>query len=200
MNCAASAALVRRPILRTTRIRHSSSRNKGGVKLLQFSSTSSNDSTTSSSEYATLQLLQQVKDGTLSIEKAGLELSRFNKNPNSESSSSSSSAAAALSSFANIDHDRYTRTNFPEVIFAQSKTSYQVATILDEMAERQITKLLLNHQTAVEVTPKQEHKKCYLPPILATRYVMNFVFLHLVSRGTFRISMFITNAAIILVH
>ena len=109
----------------------------------------------------TTSLLQRVKDGTLSVDKAALELSRSTAHP----------TPSALSSFANIDHDRYTRTNFPEVIFAQSKTSHQVATILDEMAERQIMK---QHQAAA-VVPKQQ-QQYDTPPILATRYVTNLLY------------------------
>ena len=117
-----------------------------GIKKALFSSASSNDSI----KFAT-SLLQQVKDGTLSVDKAVLQLSQIN------------SASTSISSFANIDHDRYIRTNFPEVIFAQSKTSFQVASILDDMAERQIKN---QQKTTSAMSQEQKH---YLPPILATR-------------------------------
>ena len=39
-----------------------------------------------------------------------------------------------LQSFANLDHTRSFRTGFPEVVFAETKTSKQVAMILDDMA------------------------------------------------------------------
>lgn len=117
-----------------------------GIKKISLSSSTStsNDSTA----FTTL-ILQQVQDGTLSVDKAVLQLSQSNN------------AATSIASFANIDHDRYARTNFPEVIFAQSKTPFQVASILDEMAEEQIAK-----------ATSQEQKR-YVPPILATRYVKN---------------------------
>jgi hypothetical protein len=146
------------------------------TKKCLFSSTTTLPTTTTtsndSSQLHVTVLLQQVKDGTLSIDKAIVELSRLGNislvsaadNPSTVQQSSSSQ----LSSFANIDHDRYARTNFPEVIFAQSKTSYQVATILDEMAERQIIQLY----PIIADAPKQQQQqqqKGYTPPILATR-------------------------------
>jgi NCAIR mutase (PurE)-related protein len=39
-----------------------------------------------------------------------------------------------LLSFANIDYKRAKRTGFPEAIFAQGKTPYQIVSILDSMA------------------------------------------------------------------
>ena len=39
-----------------------------------------------------------------------------------------------LSSFANIDHNRYRRTGFPEAIFGEGKTPTQMHAILDSMA------------------------------------------------------------------
>jgi NCAIR mutase (PurE)-related protein len=39
-----------------------------------------------------------------------------------------------LQSFANLDHGRAMRAGFPEAVFAQGKTSKQVALILDDMA------------------------------------------------------------------
>jgi hypothetical protein len=95
------------------------------------------------------------------VDKAMMQLSQTTTNNNSVTS---------LSSFANIDHDRYTRTNFPEVIFAQGKSAVQVAAILNEMAERQIMKL---QQTLPETNQRPQQQKRYIPPILATRYVMN---------------------------
>ena len=131
----------------------------GCIKKSALSSvSSSNDSIDGT---ALLRLLQQVKDGTLSVDNAVIHLSQQQQINNAVSTS-------VLSSFANIDHDRYTRTNFPEVIFAQNKTSYQVAKILDEMAERQIMK-----QQNAATTSIHEQKKRFIPPILATRYVGN---------------------------
>lgn len=39
-----------------------------------------------------------------------------------------------LASFANLDYERSKRTGFPEAVFAEGKTSKQVASILDDMA------------------------------------------------------------------
>jgi hypothetical protein len=50
-----------------------------------------------------------------------------------------------LESFANLDHDRSARTGFPEAVFAEGKTTEQVAAILEAMAgkvnERQAASL-----------------------------------------------------------
>ena len=132
----------------------------GSNKAISFSSSSAE--TSDAIERATLSLLRQVKDGTLTIDKAVMQLSQINN---------IISTASPLASFANIDHDRYSRTNFPEVIFAQGKTSLQVATILEEMAEKQIIK---QHQTT-ESAPTSQQKRC-VPPILATRYVTDRFF------------------------
>ena len=163
-------------LLRTRNVQQCCCRNTVGLrsrmKNCLFSSTTSNDN----SQLQTTVLLQQVKDGTISIDQAIFELSRLSSTVSGDNtpkttvqSSSSSSSSQQLASFANIDHDRYIRTNFPEVIFAQSKTSYQVATILDEMAERQIIQLYPT--TTADAVPKQQQQKGYTPPILATRYV-----------------------------
>jgi NCAIR mutase (PurE)-related protein len=39
-----------------------------------------------------------------------------------------------LETFANLDHDRQSRTGFPEAVFAEGKTADQVASILEAMA------------------------------------------------------------------
>jgi hypothetical protein len=97
-------------------------------------------------------LLHQVKNGSLSIEQAVSQLSKVN-------AATSNHDIPSLSSFANIDHNRYHRTRFPEVVFAQSKTSQQVASILDDMAGNLIQRC--NNSTIL--------KRQYIPPILATR-------------------------------
>ena len=150
-----ASCVVRTRIHPRCRIRTGSSN-----KAISFSSSSAapNDAI----ERATLSLLRQIKDGTLTIDKAVMQLSQINN---------IISTASPLASFANIDHDRYSRTNFPEVIFAQGKTSLQVATILEEMAEKQIIK---QHQTT-ESAPTSQQKRC-VPPILATRYVTDRFF------------------------
>jgi hypothetical protein len=119
----------------------------------------SDSSTSSSSSIKTdhdeiFNILRQVKEGTYPIEEAVSKLSIIDGNMNHQGTST-------LSSFANIDHYRYHRTRFPEVVFAQSKTSQQVASILDDMAGNHIQSY--NNESI--------SNREYIPPILATRYV-----------------------------
>lgn len=69
-------------------------------------------------------ILRQVETGKLGADDAA---SMILKQP-------TASPDDTLQSFANLDHSRANRTGFPEAIFAQSKTSAQVAAILDDMA------------------------------------------------------------------
>ena len=79
--------------------------------------------------------------------------------PSFFSSSNSTMAATnmdVLQSFANLDHSRAKRTGFPEAVFAEGKTSKQVASILDDMG-----------RTANEVA--NDDTSYLYPAILATR-------------------------------
>jgi hypothetical protein len=73
---------------------------------------------------------------------------------------------AVLQSFANLDHERSKRTGFPEAVFAEGKTSDQVAHILDDMARRVNESILL--------LPAPSHSlHSSRNAILATRYVLH---------------------------
>lgn len=76
---------------------------------------------------------------------------------------------ASLQSFANLDHNRSNRTGFPEAVFAQSKTSVQVAAILDDMAlhvnqrlsnQGENTSVVSTAILATRVTPEQYEEVC----------------------------------------
>ena len=94
-------------------------------------------------------ILQNVKDGTIepleaeklitlsqqqSQQQQQATLSSSSRESSSDSSSSSSEADNILSSFANLDYNRTSRTGFPEVVFGSGKTPQQIATILDDFA------------------------------------------------------------------
>jgi hypothetical protein len=70
-------------------------------------------------------LLQRVRDGTLNVAEASKLIEGLSSNKNNDQ---------VLETFANLDHDRSTRTGFPEAVFAEGKTPAQVASILDDMA------------------------------------------------------------------
>jgi hypothetical protein len=125
-------------------------------RAISSSSVSSSSSFQSEDVQSVLKLLEQVKDGTVNLENAASRLTLT-----SDKTKDVDQHVNLLSSFANIDYNRYDRTNFPEVIFAQSKTPQQVAIILDDMAGKIIQRYHL--------TTKQP---C-TPPILATRYVFS---------------------------
>jgi NCAIR mutase (PurE)-related protein len=63
-----------------------------------------------------------------------------------------------LRNFANLDHERSSRTGFPEAVFAEGKTPDQVAKILDDMARH-----------ANESSVGQDGQNQPMIPILATR-------------------------------
>ena len=73
-------------------------------------------------------VLRQVQEGTLSVQEAEGHLL------DAAATQSSASTEQTLQSFANLDHTRAMRTGFPEVVFAQGKTTRQLAAILDDMA------------------------------------------------------------------
>jgi NCAIR mutase (PurE)-related protein len=66
---------------------------------------------------------------------------------------------SVLETFANLDHDRTCRTGFPEAVFAEGKTSEQVALILEAMAGKV-------NEKAMETDVDER-----IRAILATRYV-----------------------------
>ena len=49
-----------------------------------------------------------------------------------------------LSSFANLDHDRASRTGYPEAVFGQGKTPSQIHVILDSMARNVVLRMQKN--------------------------------------------------------
>jgi NCAIR mutase (PurE)-related protein len=67
---------------------------------------------------------------------------------------------SVLETFANLDHDRTSRTGFPEAVFAEGKTSDQVALILEAMAGK------VNERARVDVDATNDNIRA----ILATRY------------------------------
>ena len=66
---------------------------------------------------------------------------------------------SVLETFANLDHDRTSRTGFPEAVFAEGKTSEQVALILEAMAGK------------VNEKARENDTNDRIRAILATRYV-----------------------------
>lgn len=78
-------------------------------------------------------ILQQVKDGQLHpVEAATMIRNTANDGP--ASSRQTSSEDDVLKSFANLDHNRSSRTGFPEAVFGAGKTPNQISRILDDMA------------------------------------------------------------------
>jgi hypothetical protein len=91
----------------------------------QTNATKRNFSTSSFSSSQFHDILVQVKNQELTPEQA----------VNHFESSSRPNDKDVLQRFANLDHDRYSRTGFPEAVFAESKTPLQVAQILDNMGQ-----------------------------------------------------------------
>jgi len=96
-------------------------------------------------------ILEQVSNGTLSIKHAENEIfhtttMREQKNtPTSHDPSTSDDRkkekrnsdeheTLQIKPFANLDHERASRTSFPEVVFADGKPPEQLVAILDDMA------------------------------------------------------------------
>jgi hypothetical protein len=71
-----------------------------------------------------------------------------------------------LASFANLDYERSKRTGFPEAVFAEGKTSKQVASILDDMARN-----VNESMQSVGISDDDYVSSA----ILATRYVEHLV-------------------------
>ena len=61
-----------------------------------------------------------------------------------------------LSSFANLDHRRASRTGFPEAVFGQSKTPTQIHQILDSMANNVNNQLIEEKNKASSSTKDEE--------------------------------------------
>jgi hypothetical protein len=91
-------------------------------------------------------ILQQVKDGHLHPSEAegmirNISIAAYDDDDDSGGGESSVAHQATtsqeddiLTSFANLDHTRSSRTGFPEVVFGAGKTPDQVSRILDDMA------------------------------------------------------------------
>jgi len=78
----------------------------------------------SNSNSSVSNILCQLQEGKINVKQAETLLSGANNKDPEET----------LQSFANLDHGRAMRAGFPEAVFAQGKTSKQVALILDDMA------------------------------------------------------------------
>lgn len=55
-----------------------------------------------------------------------------------------------LSSFANLDHDRASRTGYPEAVFGQGKTPSQIHVILDSMARNVVLRMQKNSSSRID--------------------------------------------------
>jgi hypothetical protein len=106
----------------------------------------------SNSNSSVSNILCQLQEGKINVKQAETLLSGANNKDPEET----------LQPFANLDHGRAMRAGFPEAIFAQGKTSKQVALILDDMALA-VNKAIQNGQSdsastailATRVTPEQ---------------------------------------------
>mmetsp|Transcript_20214 Transcript_20214/g.49589 ORF Transcript_20214/g.49589 Transcript_20214/m.49589 type:complete len:306 (-) Transcript_20214:86-1003(-) len=74
-----------------------------------------------------LETLELVKEGKLDPVEAEKILG-------TSSTKTTRTPEETLEAFANLDHTRTKRTGFPEAVFAEGKTPYQVAKILDDFA------------------------------------------------------------------
>lgn len=100
-------------------------------------------------------ILEKVSNGTFSVERAKDEILQMKTTTPGE-------IPIQLKPFANLDHDRAVRTSFPEVVFAQGKTSQQLVAILDDMAHNVNELVRQGEETGAVVTHAQK-------AILATR-------------------------------
>ena len=55
-----------------------------------------------------------------------------------------------MESYVTLDYHRSERTGFPEVVFAQGKTSQQVCQILDDLASKVNERIILSKQQQQE--------------------------------------------------
>ncbi|KAG7373273.1 phosphoribosylaminoimidazole carboxylase [Nitzschia inconspicua] len=110
-------------------------------------------------------ILQQVSDGKLS---PMLAANMIQTSTQVLQQSTFSSPEQTLQSFANLDHSRASRTGFPEAVFGEGKTAYQIACILDDMA-RHANELAMNGRPtsspilATRVQPELYHEIAKLP-------------------------------------
>lgn len=85
-------------------------------------------------------ILKQVSNGTLSIKHAENELKNTttshdpSKSDDRKKEKSNCDEHETLQNFANLDHERASRTSFPEAVFAHGKPPEQLVAILDDMA------------------------------------------------------------------
>jgi len=79
-------------------------------------------------------ILFQVQNQELSIDEAKSKIMAIQPKMKHGDEDRTNAHGSNLSSFANIDYKRAKRTGFPEAIFAQGKTPYQIVSILDSMA------------------------------------------------------------------
>ena len=105
------------------------------------------------------EILRLVEAGKLRSEDASSMITHLQMQ--SSSSLSSSPEDSTLHSFANLDHGRANRTGFPEAVFAEGKTPFQVAKILDDMA--------LNVNNRLEIIQNPAANYVASTAILATR-------------------------------
>ncbi len=97
-----------------------------------FSSNSDKDGSNSNDKFKSIQsLLHALESGKLSVNEVHQELVESYDLKNNDRVTEK----VGLNSFANLDHQRATRTGFPEAVFAAGKTPQQIATILDDMAK-----------------------------------------------------------------
>jgi pyridinium-3,5-biscarboxylic acid mononucleotide synthase len=121
-----------------------------------LSATGAGDGSSSSFPDDLAKILQQVRDGTLSVNDAEKKLIRT-----TTTQKDSRSPEEVLASFANLDHSRASRAGFPEAVFGEGKTADQIARILDDMARH------ANEQSGHEKDHTADTIK--QTPILATR-------------------------------
>jgi hypothetical protein len=72
------------------------------------------------------EILRRVQEGKMNVEEASKAIGA--------DPATHETQEETLASFANLDYERSKRTGFPEAVFAEGKTSKQVASILDDMA------------------------------------------------------------------
>lgn len=117
-------------------------------------------------------ILENVSSGKLSPNQALTLINDFGTATNNNNIGGDKDTER-LQSFVRIDHERSHRTGFPEVVFAQGKTSIQVCKILDNMAKYMIQRVVdeSNNQEivpfsailATRVTPQQYKEMTFIP-------------------------------------
>ena len=125
-----------------------------GIRSLQHRAAKSRFFSTENKHLSVGNILRDVQEGKLTVNKAESFLLSLSDNKGSPQPDS-------LHSFANLDHTRSKRTGFPEAVFGSGKTPEQVARILDDMARH------LNEELKQGDAIESQHA------ILATRFVVN---------------------------